>query len=214
MYGKWERSHRQKTNGSLSRYTGAMPATKFLPVCCPSVAGYKGIHDCRDTGNMLLVTSNMLLVRATCPGDVNTALLLPLTIDTAVFACNLWRRSAVSAILHRNPNVNLSESYEEHQWEVDCESEKQRCQTHPLVPFVTKKWWRQYCSPASSTRESRGVTSAQHAPCHREKSGWCWWTCQGSRLWTDMPKDHFCQTVNRIKSLWIPETSRPISVAR
>ena len=68
MYGKWERSHRQKTNGSLSRYTGAMPATKFLPVCCPSVAGYKGIHDCRDTGNMLLVTSNMLLVRATCPG--------------------------------------------------------------------------------------------------------------------------------------------------
>jgi len=44
--------------------------SKLLPVCYPSVAGYKGIH-VADTGNMLsgnmlLVAGNLLLVRATC----------------------------------------------------------------------------------------------------------------------------------------------------
>jgi len=39
-----------------------LPATKLLPVSCPPVAVYKGIHVgcCRNTGNMLPATSNML----------------------------------------------------------------------------------------------------------------------------------------------------------
>jgi len=56
-----------------------LTATKMLPVCCPSVAGYKGIHVALQIqatmlpatsnmfpGNMLLVAGNMLLVRGTC----------------------------------------------------------------------------------------------------------------------------------------------------
>ena len=43
-------------------------------IVCPSVAGYKGMSCCRDTGNMLpaisnMLPGNMLLFRATCcPG--------------------------------------------------------------------------------------------------------------------------------------------------
>jgi len=39
-----------------------LPATKLLPVCCPSVAGYKGIHvaDCRDVQATFSMLINLL----------------------------------------------------------------------------------------------------------------------------------------------------------
>jgi len=46
--------------GCCRQHVAACCRQKLLPVCCPSVAGYKGIQCRRDTGNMLPATSNML----------------------------------------------------------------------------------------------------------------------------------------------------------
>ena len=50
--------------------------------------------------------------------------------------------------------------------------------------------------------------------CYLEKSGWCWWTCQGSRLWIDinMLKYHLCQHNQPWLYLRILEIS--LSIAR